>query len=720
MATVLEVDGVRIYPLENAKRHHTERYELIHEAQNPSVILRRGQEFELLVKFRERGFDPSKDIVRLIFTFGANPSPVKGTRAVSSVTGRMDYSKDLQEWDVRLLKTDQVSVRLEVRSPPDSPVGEWNFEIETKSKVDRRSPASLYKFPSKFYLLFNPWAKDDHVYMEDKHLLDEYVVNDVGKIWVGPYGTSRGREWVFGQFDDCVLPACMVMLDRAAGAGTLKRGDPIAVTRAISRIVNSNDEDVSVAGVIHGRWDGEYKDGTAPAAWTGSVAILEEYLTTGKEVKYGQCWVFAGVVTTVCRALGIPSRVVSNLVSAHDANSSLTVDRYYDLNNEELDYDPTNWEGEDSIWNYHVWNDVWMARPDLPLGYGGWQAIDATPQETSLGFFQCGPASLEAIKCGAVGFSYDVPFLLASVNADLFRWKEDPESDRGYTKISSNKYHIGRVIFTKAPWLFDPNGDKDREDITNQYKAEEGSATERLALMNAVRGVERAKRFYELPSISREELEFELVDLDKVNIGESFNVVVNINNKSNSVKTVKAILSAASVYYTGIKAHLIKKASGDFQVQPKSKELLKLTVKPEDYLDKLVEYCNMKIYALATVTDTNETWGEEDDFQIIKPKLDIKVSESLPVNQPTVVKFSFTNPLKITLTKCQFKYEGPGVTKNKTIPYRDIRAGELVVLEHRFTPMRAGAQKLVATFSSTELLDITGAASIDVYDDTEE
>nr|CAD7596481.1 unnamed protein product [Timema genevievae] len=310
--------------------------------------------------------------------------------------------------------------------------------------------------------------------MEDKHLLEEYVVNDVGKIWVGPYGTSRGREWVFGQFDDCVLPACMVMLDRAAGAGSLKRSDPVTVTRSISRIVNSNDEDVSVAGVLHGRWDGDYKDGTAPAAWTGSVAILEEYLTTGKEVKYGQCWVFAGVVTTVCRALGIPSRVVSNLVSAHDANSSLTVDRYYDLNNEELDYDPTNWEGEDSIWNYHVWNDVWMARPDLPLGYGGWQAIDATPQETSLGFFQCGPASLEAIKCGAVGFSYDVPFLLASVNADLFRWKEDPESDRGYTKISSNKYHIGRVIFTKAPWLFDPNGDKDREDITNQYKAEEG------------------------------------------------------------------------------------------------------------------------------------------------------------------------------------------------------------------------------------------------------
>lgn len=35
--------------------------------------------------------------------------------------------------------------------------------------------------------------------------------------------------------------------------------------------------------------------------------------------------------------------------------------------------------------NFHVWNDVWMARPDLPQGYGGWQAIDATPQEASDG-----------------------------------------------------------------------------------------------------------------------------------------------------------------------------------------------------------------------------------------------------------------------------------------------------------------------------------------------
>ncbi len=37
------------------------------------------------------------------------------------------------------------------------------------------------------------------------------------------------------------------------------------------------------------------------------------------------------------------------------------------------------------IRNFHVWNESWFARPDLPKGYGGWQAHDATPQETSEG-----------------------------------------------------------------------------------------------------------------------------------------------------------------------------------------------------------------------------------------------------------------------------------------------------------------------------------------------
>ena len=77
--------------------------------------------------------------------------------------------------------------------------------------------------------------------MEEKRLLDEYVLSDVGKVWVGPYRSSRGREWVFGQFDAVVLPACMLVLSRSR-VHPASRGDPIQVTRALSKMVRKPTE----------------------------------------------------------------------------------------------------------------------------------------------------------------------------------------------------------------------------------------------------------------------------------------------------------------------------------------------------------------------------------------------------------------------------------------------------------------------------------------------
>lgn len=54
--------------------------------------------------------------------------------------------------------------------------------------------------------------------------------------------------------------------------------------------------------------------------------------------------------------------------------------------------------------NYHVWAEAWMERPDLSGHYGGWQALDATPQEPSphspSGVFTLGPAPVVAVKEG--------------------------------------------------------------------------------------------------------------------------------------------------------------------------------------------------------------------------------------------------------------------------------------------------------------------------------
>lgn len=121
------------------------------------------------------------------------------------------------------------------------------------------------------------------------------------------------------------MPAVMFMLDKTR-LDIVGRSNVVKVARAVSAMVNSHDDN----GLLVGNWSGNYGDGLAPWQWTGSATILEKYLQTGGEpVKFGQCWVFAGVTTTVLRTLGIPARTVSNFVSAHDTDDSLTVDKFF-------------------------------------------------------------------------------------------------------------------------------------------------------------------------------------------------------------------------------------------------------------------------------------------------------------------------------------------------------------------------------------------------------
>ena len=44
-------------------------------------------------------------------------------------------------------------------------------------------------------------------------------------------------------------------------------------------------------------------------------------------------------------------------------------------------------------------------------------------------------------------------------------------------------------------------------------------------------------------------------------------------------------------------------------------------------MGKLVDYCMMKIYSLIKVKETNQTWSEEDDFVMEKPKITLTVRQ---------------------------------------------------------------------------------------------
>lgn len=75
------------------------------------------------------------------------------------------------------------------------------------------------------------------VYVNDDAWKEEYVLNDNGKVWMGSYRQPKGRRWIFGQYDDVVLPATMYLLE-LSDLPHSDRGNPIQMVRAISAIVS--------------------------------------------------------------------------------------------------------------------------------------------------------------------------------------------------------------------------------------------------------------------------------------------------------------------------------------------------------------------------------------------------------------------------------------------------------------------------------------------------
>ena len=94
-----------------------------------------------------------------------------------------------------------------------------------------------------------------------------------------------------------------------------------------------------------GNWSGNYEGGESPTFWNGSVKILQQFYDTKKPVRYGQCWVYSGLMTTALRAIGIPARSVTNYDSAHDTDNTMTIDKFIDEEGEMVDG-----LNSDSIW----------------------------------------------------------------------------------------------------------------------------------------------------------------------------------------------------------------------------------------------------------------------------------------------------------------------------------------------------------------------------------
>ncbi|XP_010137307.1 PREDICTED: protein-glutamine gamma-glutamyltransferase 4, partial [Buceros rhinoceros silvestris] len=693
------VTGVDFLKSQNGPQHHTDGFNI------KNLVVRRGQPFLIQLSFSRELTASDK----LSLRFGISEKSMRDRSTLLALNPRRE--QELGGWQISLVKNNGTECLLSVTSSPGAPVGKYTLNVKVGT--------STYKpEDSEVYLLFNPWCQDDVVFLDDEAKRKEYVLNDTGCIYTGSAYSIYSRPWNFGQFEEFILDACMYLLEKSQ----MKLGDrrdPVVVSRAMSGLVNANDD----SGVLLGNWSGNYSNGTSPLDWIGSVAILQQYYKTKKPVCYGQCWVFAGVLCTVMRCLGIPARCTSNFNSAHDTDENLQVDIYLNEQGEKL-----NSMSLDSVWNFHVWNDVWMKRTDMLAGFSGWQAIDATPQERSQGIFQCGPSPLNAVRQGDVYLPFDSKFVFAEVNADKVYWLVKKVDGRDeFFRLSTETQGIGVNISTKAV------GENERRDITSEYKYPEGSAEEREAMQRAcsfLRPSRLTPRGYaagqpiepqefptEVPhqTVFKSGLKIEITHTAPLYPGNPLELVITVKTSTPGRWTINLAGSCQLQYYTGTVVANLGHIQETFVLEGEAEKQLPMRIAPDTYMQMLASVQDellVHITALAQVQETDDKLTQEMTTRFSYPPITIQMPETAKLNQDFKCAFIFKNTLNVPLTNCKLFVEGLGLFKLTTFDEGDLEPGRIMKSEIICTPTRAGQQKIVAKLIATQVKGISAEKSI--------
>lgn len=690
--SALEIQNVNWQMPQNRRAHHTDKFS------SRDFIVRRGYPWEMILSCNRRL--GSGDNLNFIVSTGPQPSEPARTKAVFSISGRSTSG-----WSAELRANNENNLNIVIASPANAPIGWYTMNLEVSSN-GRASSMKL----GTFILLFNPWLQADDVFMSNHAERQEYVEEDSGIIYVGSTNRIGMVGWNFGQFEDDILNICLSILDRSLNfrrdpvTDVARRNDPKYVCRVLSAMINANDD----SGVISGNWSGNYSGGVDPRTWNGSVEILKNWKKSGfRPVQFGQCWVFAGTLNTALRCLGVPSRVITNFNSAHDTDRNLSVDVYYDAMGNPLE------KGSDSVWNFHVWNEGWFVRPDLGPSFSGWQVLDATPQERSQGVFQCGPASVIAIREGDVDRNFDMVFIFAEVNADRITWIYDNRN--GSQKQNSLDTHsIGRYISTKAV------GSNSRMDVTDKYKYPEGSREERQVHQKALSKLKPNASFDPTsarnlvgeegePSISGK---FKVVG--SLAVGKEVSMALMLKNLTSDRKTVAVNMTAWTIVYNGTLVHEVWKDSVTISLDPE--EEIQHPVKiPYSKYDRYLKADNMiRITAICKVTDEAEVVVERDII-LDNPTLTLEVLNPAHLRKPVNVRMHFSNPLDEPVNNCVLMVEGSGLLRgNLKIDVPALRPKEKSNVRFEILPTRSGTKQLLADFSCNKFPAIKAMLSIDV------
>jgi len=681
----------------NTKAHHTDKYV------NKDLVVRRSQAFDLYVNFKNRSYDESKDHIVIEFTLGKNPTEMGGTKIRMVPGSKIEEDK----WSCQLLGNDDGNKRVSIRVniPNDALVGRYSVTSEIRTKSGSQECTRRYIMPD-VCVVFNPFSKNDEVYMGNEAEREEYCMEENGLIFAGSWNKIVKMHWTFGQFEKDILDITFRLLNEDtsmktnAAKATKMHGSPVFVSRVLSAMINSNDD----KGMLVGNWSNDFSGGVAPTKWTASAKIFRQWNKKGS-VKWGQCWVYSALFTTALRAIGIPGRTVTNFNSAHDTEFNMSLDKFFYEDGTEN----SQFGGNDSMWNFHVWNEAWMKRSDLTQGseYDGWQAVDGTPQEKSGKVFRCGPCPLLAIKRGEVNIGYDADFLFGEVNADECKWQLS-ESDKIVKLLKKDTRKCGKCISTKAPGTFK------RLDVTNLYKFDEGTKEEREAHEKAKLRGKQPKWHNKFQMHKEGPIQITIHPKQpKFVTGQPIVFTVNVLNTTSAAQECKITTRVESMFYTGKRKSGVKQVVENKVINAKQNIQFDVTATFAEYGFVITPCNSFRCVTSVKNLKTNDLYLDTQSTVLKHPKV-------LTISGPTQAKqgkFSFkydvTNPFPIALSHCKLSLEGIGL--DGEIDFRNpIVAHGRMSGTVEVCGTRKGRVKVVGNFQSKELSSIKTKCQVDI------
>ncbi|XP_021505539.1 protein 4.2 isoform X1 [Meriones unguiculatus] len=681
MGQALSIKSCDFQAAENNEEHHTKAISSRH------LILRRGQSFTITLNFRGsvHTFLSALKKVALIAQTGEQPSKDSKTQAIFPISSLGDP----KGWSAVVEDRGAQHWTISVTTPVDAVIGRYSLLLQVSAKK---------QYPlGQFTLLFNPWNRDDAVFLQNEAQRTEYILNQNGLIYLGTANCIQEEPWDFGQFERDVLDLSLNLLsvDRQVEDWS----QPIHVARVLGALLH----ELKKKSVLPVPQTQAAQEGTSPYKRRGSAPILRQWLTgQGRPVYETQAWVFAAVACTVLRCLGIPARVVTTFASAQGTNGSLLVDEYY--NEEGLQ----NGEGQRGrIWVFQTSIECWMNRPDLQ-GYDGWQILYPRASDGVGVLGSCILVPVRAVKDGELWLDPAVSDLFASVNASCVVWKCCEDGKLELTD-SSQKY-VGDNICTKVV------GSDRCEDITQNYKYPAGSLLEKEVLERVRKERMKHRKDSGLsPPICEpvDPLHLSLETTKSIPPGGNGGLSVILVNPTDKEKDVHLVIAIQAVYYNGVFASYLWKQKQSFILRPN--EVLKASTPLSfSYFEQtLPENSFLRVTAMATHSNASLSCFAQEDMAISKPHLAIKMPKRAVQYQPLTISVSMYNSSESPMQNCVISIFGRGlIYREKKYGLGSVWPGNSLQAQFQLTPTHLGLQRLTVEVDCDMFQNLTSHNSV--------